>query len=138
MDISVALDFAAANHRAVLGTRRRDGGPQLSPVVAGVIDGALVVSSRAGLAKVSNLRRDPAATLLIMTDAFFGPWVQVEGPATIRDQSDPRTLGLLEDVYRSIAGEHPDWADYRRAMIEEDRVVIEIRPERAAGVPPRG
>lgn len=131
MEISDALAFAATHHRAVLTTRRRSGGVQMSPLSSGVLDGALVISSRAPLAKVRNLRRDPAASLLVQSDEFFGSWVQIDGTATIVDQ--PEALPLLDDVYRCIAGEHPDWDDYRAAMIRDERVVIRIRPERAAG-----
>lgn len=131
MDITDALAFAATHHRAVLATRRRSGGVQMSPINSGVLDGALVISSRAPLAKVRNIRRDRRVSLLVQSDEFFGSWVQIDGTATIVDQ--PNALSLLDDVYRCIAGEHPDWADYRAAMIRDERVVIRIEPERAAG-----
>lgn len=132
MNISDALAFADAHHRAVLSTRKRSGGVQMSPVTSGVLDGALVISSRAPLAKVRNLRRDPATSLLVQSDEFFGSWVQIDGSATIVDQPD--ALPLLVDVYRCIAGEHPDWDDYNAAMIREERVVIRIHAEHAAGI----
>jgi len=131
MEISDALAFAARHHRAVLTTRKRSGRVQMSPISSGVLDGALVISSRAPLAKVHNIRRDPAVSLLVQSDEFFGSWVQIDGTATIVDQ--PEALPLLDDVYRCIAGEHPDWADYRAAMIRDERVVIRIQPEHAAG-----
>ncbi|OYO07123.1 PPOX class F420-dependent enzyme [Enemella evansiae] len=133
MEISDALSFAESNHRAVLTTRRRDDGIQSSPVITAALDGRIVISSRASLAKVRNLLRDPRASIVITTDAFFGRWVQIDGTATIRDQSDPATLDRLVEVYRAIAGEHPDWDDYRRSMVVEERVVIEIAPERVSG-----
>ncbi len=131
MDIIDALAFVARNNRTVLATRRRDAQLQMSPVNSGVIDGRVVISSRDGLAKVANLRRNPAAALLVFTDAFFGPWVQIDGQADIVDH--PQALDLLDQVYRTIAGEHSDWAEYRRAMIADRRVVIRITPERASG-----
>jgi PPOX class probable F420-dependent enzyme len=131
MDLSDALGFAATHHRAVLVTRRATGGVQTSPVNAGVLDAHVVISSRAPLAKVKNLRRDPTASVLVITDSFYGPWVQIDGRAAIVDQ--PEALPLLDDVYRCIAGEHPDWAEYRDAMIRDERVVIRIAPERAGG-----
>ena len=131
MKIKDALTFVAGNDRTVLVTRRRNGSLQMSPVNSGVVDGKVVVSSRDGLAKVANLRRDATVSLLVFTDAFFGSWVQIDGRAVIVDQ--PEALDLLDRVYRAIAGEHPDWADYRRAMIEDRRVVISITPERASG-----
>lgn len=104
---------------------------QMSPVNLGVLDGAVVISTRAMLAKVANLRRDPAASVVVFTDGFYGSWVQIDGSAEIVDQ--PAALPLLDEVYRVIAGEHPDWDDYRAAMVADQRVVIRIRPERAAG-----
>jgi PPOX class probable F420-dependent enzyme len=131
MDLSAALDFLSRNSHTVLVTRRADGGLQMSPVNAGVLDGQVVISSRAMLAKVHNLRRDPRASLTVLTERFYGSWVQLDGTAEIVDQ--PAALPLLDDVYRAISGEHPDWAEYRAAMIADRRVVIRIRPDRAAG-----
>ena len=126
-----ALIFIAKNSRAVLATLRKDGRPQMSPVNAGVVDGTLCVSSRAPLAKVRNIRRDPRVSVLVLTDEFYGSWVQVDGRAEIVDQ--PEALELLDTVYRSINGEHPDWDEYREAMIRDERVVIRVFPERASG-----
>jgi PPOX class probable F420-dependent enzyme len=131
MRITEALDFVAGHHRGVLATRRRDGGVQMSPVNLGVLDGTVVISTRAMLAKVANLRRDPAASVVVFTDGFYGSWVQIDGSAEIVDQ--PAALPLLDEVYRVIAGEHPDWDDYRAAMIRDRRVVVRIMPERASG-----
>lgn len=131
MDLSAALEFIGHHDRTVLATRRRDGSPQMSPVNFGVLDGHIVISSRAMLAKVRNLERDPTASVLVFTEGFFGPWVQVDGRAEIVRQ--PAALDLLVEVYRTIAGEHPDWDEYREAMVRDDRVVIRIAPERASG-----
>lgn len=128
-----ALEFISGNNHAVLVTRRRDGSPQMSPLNAGVLDDAIVISSRVMLAKVRNIRRDPAVSLLVMTERFYGRWVQVDGTAQVIDQSQPGTVDLLVDVYRAIAGEHPDWDEYRAAMVRDERVVIRIHPERASG-----
>ncbi len=128
------MDAPFQDHQAVLATRRKDASPQLSPLNAGVLDGQIVISSRTLLAKVHNIRRDPAVSLLVMSDAFYGSWVQVDGRAEIIDQSRPGTVDLLVDVYRATAGvEHPDWDEYRAAMIADERVVIRIQPERSAG-----
>lgn len=131
MDLADALAFAAGHDRTVLTTRRRDGRPQMSPVNSGLVDGAVCISSRAPLAKVRNIRRDPEVSVLILNKDFFGSWVQIDGRAEIVDQ--PAALDLLETVYRTIAGEHPDWDEYRQAMIRDERVVIRIVPERASG-----
>ncbi|MGI8417288.1 MAG: PPOX class F420-dependent oxidoreductase [Nakamurella sp.] len=135
MGVSVeqALEFIAGNSRTVLVTRRRDGSLQLSPVNSGVLGGAVVISSRLPLAKVKNLQRDATATVLVMTEQFYGDWVQVDGTVEIVDQTQPGTVDLLVDVYRAISGEHPNWDEYRAAMVTDERVVIRIHPERATG-----
>jgi PPOX class probable F420-dependent enzyme len=132
MELDNALIFTATHSRSVLATRRKNGQVQMSPVNAGVVDGAVCVSSRAPLAKVRNIRREPAVSLLVFTEEFYGSWVQIDGRAEIVDQ--PEALELLERVYRAIAGEHPDWDEYRQAMIRDERVVIRIVPEHASGV----
>ena len=132
MDLEAALNFVTNHDRTVICTRRRDGRPQMSPVNSGLVDGAVCISSRAPLAKVRNIRRDPQVSVLIFTNEFFGSWVQIDGRAEIVDQPD--ALDLLETVYRTIAGEHPDWYEYRQAMIRDERVVIRIHPERASGL----
>ena len=129
VEIDEALEFVRHHDRTVLATRRRDGGTQLSPVNAGVVDGLVCISSQAPRAKVRNLRRDPAVSLLVMNDGFYGAWIQIDGTAEIVDQ--PEALDLLVDVFRSIRGEHPDWDDYRAAMIRDERVVIRVTPKRA-------
>jgi PPOX class probable F420-dependent enzyme len=81
------------------------------------------------LAKVRNLRRNPAVSLLVLKEEFYGGWVQIDGTAEIVDQ--PAALDLLVDVYRAIRGEHPDWNEYREAMVRDERVVIRVTPARA-------
>jgi PPOX class probable F420-dependent enzyme len=125
-----ARAFVADHHRAVLVTGRASGGLQTSPVTVGVDDdGMVVVSSRDTAYKVRNLRRDPAATVCVFTDGFFGPWVQIDGTAEIVEL--PEAMDGLIDYYRRISGEHRDWDDYRRAMREEQRVLVRIAIERA-------
>ena len=125
-----ALAVLHDQHRAVLATVRRDGHPQLSPVAAAAVEGDVFISSRETAMKVKNLRRHPYASLCVFGDTFFGqPWVQVEGPAAI--VSLPGAMDGLVDLYRAIAGEHPDWDDFRSAMASEKRVLIRISVERA-------
>lgn len=127
MDTSEALDFLRANHRSVLITTRSGGEPAPSPVVHGVDgSGRVVISSRQTAYKVRNLRRDDRAVLCAFTDGFFGAWVTVSGPARIVDL--PEAMPGLEDLYRQVAGEHPDWDEFRRAMEAERRVIISIEP----------
>ena len=128
MGPSDALDFARENHRAVLHTFRGDGSPQLSPVAVGVLDETIVVSSRETAMKTKNLARDPRATVCIVNDGWFGDWMVVSGPCEIVHLPD--SLELLVEYYRSIQGEHPDWDEYRSAMVEQQRVMLRITPER--------
>jgi PPOX class probable F420-dependent enzyme len=127
MEISEAVDFVRKNSHAVLSTMRRDGSPQLSPVSVGVDDeGRVVISSRQTAIKTKNLIRDPRAWLAVFGDRFYGPWVQISGPVEI--VSLPDALPLLVDYYRSLSGEHPDWDDYRAAMVRDQRCLIRITP----------
>ncbi len=130
MDIEEARRFVQQHHRAVLVTNRSDGRPQMSPVLAGV-DGAgnIVISTRETALKTRNLRRDPRASLCVMNDAFFGEWIQIDGTAAII--SLPEAMEPLVDYYRRVVGEHPDWEDYRRAMVRDKRVLLRIAIERA-------
>ena len=125
-----ARDFLRANHRAVLATARADGRPQLSPVTCGLDEaGRVIISTRETAVKTRNLRRNPLASLCVFTDAFFGPWVQVEGEAEII--SLPEAMELLVGYYRVVSGEHPDWEEYRAAMIRDRRCVVRIEITRA-------
>ena len=130
MDIGRAADFLRAHHRAVLATSRSDGMPQLSPVTCAVDDeGRALVSTRETAVKTKNLRHRPRASLCVFTDTFFGEWVQVEGNAEVI--SLPGAMDLLVDYYRRVSGEHPDWDDYRAAMIRDRRVIVRITITRA-------
>ena len=130
MDLDEARAFVAQNSHTVLTTLRKDGTPQMSPVdVAVVDDGTVVISSRETAYKVKNLRRDPRAWLCVLTPQFYGQWVQLEG--TVEIQSLPDAMEPLVDYYRRLSGEHPDWDDYRAAMVRDQRVLIRIRVERA-------
>ncbi len=106
-------------------TRRGSGGLQTSPVTVGVDgDGKVVISSRETAFKVRNLRRDPAAVLCVFTDRFYGEWLLFVGTAEI--VSLPDAMEPLVDYYRRIQGEHPDWDEYRQAMVNDQRVLIRI------------
>jgi PPOX class probable F420-dependent enzyme len=125
-----ARAFLRENHRAVLATARADGRPQLSPVTCGLDDaGRVIISTRETAVKVRNLRRNPLASLCVFSDAFFGSWVQVEGQAEII--SLPGAMELLVGYYRQLSGEHPDWDDYRAAMVRERRCLVRIEITRA-------
>jgi PPOX class probable F420-dependent enzyme len=125
MDLNEARAVIAEQHRAVLATMRRDGTPQMSPVGATVDgQGRVVVSSRQTAFKVRNLRRDPRAWLCVLSDDFYGRWIQVGGSARIVEL--PEAMDALVDYYRRMSGEHPDWDDYRAAMQRERRVLLQI------------
>ena len=130
MDLGHAREFLRTHHRAVLATARRDGRPQMSPVLAAVDgEGKVLISTREGAIKTRNARRDPRVSLCVVNDGFFGEWVQVEGSAEI--VSLPAAMELLVDYYRRVAGEHPDWDDYRAAMERDKRVIMRITITRA-------
>src|SRR5262249_30794555 len=131
MDLDQARDLLRTQHRAVLATWRSAGTPQLSPVTVGVDEaGVAVISSRQTAYKVKNLRRDPRACLCVFPDSFFGgQWVQVDGTVTVVDLPD--ALEPLVEYYRRITGEHPDWADYRAAMVRDQRVLLRMEITRA-------
>ena len=125
-----ALDFIRKNHRTVLATHRRDGGIQMSPVLAVVDDeGRVIISSRESAVKTRNLRRDPRAAACVMTERFFGEWHVVEGRVEV--VSLPEAMEPLVDYYRRASGEHPDWDEYRQAMIDEQRVLLRLTVERS-------
>jgi PPOX class probable F420-dependent enzyme len=130
MDPNDARAFVSAHHHAVLATHRRDGRPQLSPVACAVdTDGRIVISTRETAIKAKNVRRDPGVELCVLSDGFYGDWVQIDGTAEV--VSLPDAMQGLVDYYRAVAGEHPDWDDYRAAMERERRVLLRVTIERA-------
>lgn len=135
------LEFVRPRHRGVLLTFRRDGWPQSSLVTMGLSsDDHIVVSSYPERAKVHNLRRDPRASTMVMSDEFDGEWVQVDGAAEVVDL--PEALDGLVDYFRVISGEHSDWDDYRAAMQRQGKCLIRISIDRwspiaKGGFPPR-
>jgi len=132
MDLTEAIGFARQQHRSVLATRRADGSPQLSPVIHAVdADGRVLISTRDTAVKVRNARRDPRVALCVLSEGFFGPWAQLGGTCEVVPLPD--AMGLLERVYREVAGEHPDWQEFRGAMVAERRVILRITP--SAGGP---
>ena len=130
MDIDLAREFVRSHHRAVLTTYFPDGRAQLSPVTVGVDGhGHVVISTRETATKTRNLTTDPRVVLCVLTEAFFGPWVLIEGRAEVMHL--PEAMEPLIDYYRGISGEHPDWDDYRAAMVRDQRVLVRITITRA-------
>jgi PPOX class probable F420-dependent enzyme len=125
VDRDALLEFVRLRRRQILLTHRRDGSPQLSPVTAGVDpNGRITVSTYPDRAKTANLRHDPACSVLVLSDDFDGPWVQVDGTAEVLDLPD--ALEPLVEYYRSISGEHPDWDEYRAAMQAQGKSLLRI------------
>lgn len=120
--------FLRPRHHVVLVTDREDGRRQMSPVTAGVdAQGRVVISSYPSRAKVVNARRQPAVSMLVLSDDWDDAWVQVEGACEVLDLPD--ALDPLVDYYRAISGEHPDWDDYRAAMSRQGKVLLRVTPE---------
>lgn len=136
MDLETGLRFARANSQSVLTTVRSNGLPQLTNVLHGVDDEGLIrVSSTANRAKYANLRRRPWAALKVDGTSFWSYAVlecDAELSAVAADPQD-ETVDELVELYRRLSGEHPDWEDYRRAMVDDRRIVIRLRPTRAYG-----
>jgi PPOX class probable F420-dependent enzyme len=125
VDRDALLEFLRPRHQAVLLTRRRDGGAQLSPVTCGVDgEGRIVVSTYPQRAKVANARRTPEVSLCVLSPDWNDAWVQVDGEAEVLDLPD--ALEPLVDYYRSISGEHPDWEEYRAAMVRQGKSLLRI------------
>lgn len=133
MDPEQARAFIRRHHRAILATVRADGSTQLSPVLAGVDEeGRVEISSNDGKAKVRNLRRDPRAALLVMTEKFFERrWIQIDGTAEV--VSLPQAADALVGYEHRIVdgGETPDDDELRRRHAESGAVLIRITIERA-------
>src|SRR5437868_2614696 len=128
MDIDEAIEFTRTNHRGILSTRRRDGRPQMSPIAvapgAPGAPGTVLISTRETAMKAKNVERDPNVSVCAFTNDWYGAHVQLDGTATILRLPD--AMEPLVEYYRSIAGEHPDWDEYRAAMQKERRVLLQI------------
>ncbi|SCG72508.1 PPOX class probable F420-dependent enzyme [Micromonospora echinaurantiaca] len=125
VDRESLLDFIRPRHRVILMTTRADGRPQSSPVAAGVDPaGRLVVSTYPERAKVTNIRRDPRVSACVLSDDWNGPWVQLDGTAEVLDL--PEALEPLVEYFRCISGEHPDWDEYRQAMVRQGKSLIRV------------
>ncbi|GGO43800.1 MULTISPECIES: PPOX class F420-dependent oxidoreductase [Streptomyces] len=141
VSLAELLDFVRPRHKALLLTARADGTPQASPLTCGVDDsGRIVVSTYPERAKTRNAKRNPRVSVVVLSDDWNGPWVQVDGTAEVVDT--PESVEPLVEYYRNIAGEHPDWDEYREAMRKQGKSLIRITPERwgpvaTGGFPPR-
>ena len=141
VDLDGLLDFVRPRHQMLVITGRADGRPQASPVTGGVDGGGrIVISSYRDRAKTANARKRPAVSVVVLSDDFGGPWVQVDGDCEVLDA--PESVEPLVEYFRSISGEHPDWDEYRQAMLDQDKSLLRITPTRwgpvaTGGFPPR-
>lgn len=140
VDLVALLDFVRPRHRMVLTTFRSDGSLQSSPVTGGVDEaGRIVVASYPQRAKSTNVRRDPRASVTVLSDDFNGPYVQVDGDAEVIDLPD--AVEPLVDYFRAVAGVHSNWDEYRQAMVDQGKCLIRVTPVRwgpvaTGGFPP--
>ncbi|GAB2870351.1 PPOX class F420-dependent oxidoreductase [Nocardioides pacificus] len=141
VDLEGLLDFVRDRHQMLLITTRSDGRPQASPVTGGVDDeGRIVISTYPERAKTANARQRPQVSVVVLSEEFNDAWVQVDGDCEVVDA--PESVEPLVTYYRNIAGEHPDWADYRAAMRQQGKSLLRITPTRwgpiaTGGFPPR-
>ncbi|GAA3199001.1 PPOX class F420-dependent oxidoreductase [Actinocorallia longicatena] len=123
VDLDGLLEFLRPRHRGLLAMTRSDGRPQLSPVTCGVNSaGQIAVATYPGRAKAVNGKRNPRASICVLSDTWDGPYVQVDGDVTVLDM--PEALDGLVDYFRCVSGEHPDWDGYRAAMARQDKSLI--------------
>ena len=137
VDVPAALAFARDHRLGVLVTRRQDGSPQLSNILYVVgDDDAVRISITESRAKTKNLRRDPRASLYVTQEDFWA-YVVMDGSVSLSEPAhdpDDATTEALVELYRTASGEHPDWVDFRRAMVAEERVLATFTPDHAYGM----
>ena len=144
VDLEQLLDFVRPRHHMVLITSRADGSPQSSPVAGGVDDsGRIVIATYPQRAKTKNARRHPDVSVLVLSEEWDDAWVQVDGTCEVLDAVDgPAALDAFVEYFRTIAGEHSDWEEYREAMVRQDKSLLRITPTRwgpvaTGGFPPQ-
>ncbi|GAA2730234.1 TIGR03618 family F420-dependent PPOX class oxidoreductase [Pedococcus aerophilus] len=129
VDLEGLLDFVRPRHQMVVITTRSDGRPQASPVTGGVDqEGRIVISSYPERAKTNNARKRPEVSVMVLSDDFGGAWVQVDGDCEVIDAPD--SVEPLVDYFRCISGEHPDWDEYRQAMLDQGKSILRLTPTR--------
>jgi PPOX class probable F420-dependent enzyme len=139
MELTDAIAFARDHKRGVLVTQKRDSRPQLSNVAYVVGDDGLIrISITADRAKYANLQRTPLASLHVTRDDFYA-YAVIEADVELSEvaaAADDATVDELVEQYRGMAGEHPDWDDFRAAMVNDRRVVVRLKPTHAYGMLP--
>jgi PPOX class probable F420-dependent enzyme len=129
LDREQMLDFVRPRHRMILLTTRTEGSPQASPVTGGVDDaGRIVITTYPERAKTRNVRRDPGVSVVVLSDEWNGAWIQLDGTAEVIDGTED--VEPFVEYFRCISGEHPDWAEYRQAMVDQGKSLLRITPTR--------
>ena len=129
VDREQLLEFLRPRRKGLVITMRRDGRPQVSPVACGIDpEGRMIISTYPERAKTRNAERDPRVSVCVLSDDWNGPWVQVDGRAEVLHL--PEALEPLVDYYRALAGEHPDWDEYREAMQRQGKSLLRVHIER--------
>lgn len=132
VELEQLLEFVRPRHRMVLLTRRDDGSPQASPVSGGVDDsGRIVIATYPQRAKTKNARKRPEVSVVVLSDEWDDAWVQVDGECEVLDAADGGdALDAFVEYFRTIAGEHSDWDEYRAAMVDQGKSLLRITPTR--------
>jgi PPOX class probable F420-dependent enzyme len=129
LDRGELAEHLRGRHRWVLATTRGDGRPQMSMVTGGMIaDGRLAISTYPERVKAKNARRNSLVSVAVMGEEFNDAWVQIDGEAEVLDL--PEAGDAFVAYYRSISGEHPDWDEYRQAMVDQGKCMILVSPTR--------
>lgn len=122
MEIQDGLDYVRDNSQAVILTTRASGAPAMAPITLAVVDDTIVMSTRETAYKVGHLRRTPETSLCVFPEKWLGRWVQLNCRAEVI--SLPDAMDTLVEYYRTLRGEHPDWDEYRQAMVDDQRCIV--------------
>jgi PPOX class probable F420-dependent enzyme len=137
MELATALDFIRDHRQGILITLKSDGRPQSSNIAYALgDDGIIRISITNGRAKTANMRRDARVSLHVNRSDFYA-YAVIEADAELAPVAaavDDATVDELVEYYRSVAGEHPNWDEYRQAMVDDGRLVLKLRPTRAYGM----
>ena len=137
MELATALDFIRDQRQGILITLKSDGRPQSSNIAYALgDDGIIRVSITDSRAKTTNMRRDPRVSLHVNRSDFYA-YAVIEAEAELAPVAaavDDATVNELVEYYRAVAGEHPDWDEYRQAMVDDGRLLLKLTPTRAYGM----
>jgi PPOX class probable F420-dependent enzyme len=127
MEIADAHKFLQENHRACIAVRQKDGWPQMTLVTPGIdAEGRVIITSRGTTYKLKHLRRDPRVSMLIFGEQYSGSkFVQIHGTAEIIDLPD--AMDMLIYWYKQLRGEHKNWDEYRKQMVDQKRAIIRVK-----------